>query len=101
MNTCFSWLEKHVNKAVNKNFLVQTHHFKHRLQTESSISLPGDRDLKDWLVMTTGSSWEKPVCIISSIDNKAVSFLSNKSNSLDPIPDVCNDLSDTTKGIVK
>jgi hypothetical protein len=41
------------------------------------------------------------VCIISSIDDKAVSFLSNKSNSLDPIPDVCNDLSDTTKGIVK
>ena len=100
MNTCYSRLEKHVNKAVNKIF-GQTHHFKHWLQTESSISLPGDRDLKDWLVMTTGSSWEKPVCIISSIDDKAVSFLSNKSNSLDPIPDVCNDLSDTTKGIVK
>ena len=100
MNTCYSRFEKHVNKAVNK-IVVQAHHFKHRLQTKSSISLPGDRDSKDWLVMTTGSSWEKPLCIIPSIDDKALSFPSNKSNSLDPIPDVCNDLSDTTKGIVK
>ncbi len=43
----------------------------------------------------------KSLCIVASIDGEAVSCSSNKLNSSDPIPDVCNDLSDTTNGIVK
>ncbi len=41
------------------------------------------------------------MCIVASIDGVAFSFPSNKLNSFDPTPDVCNDLSDTMKGIVK
>jgi hypothetical protein len=78
-----------------------THHFKHRSHTDSSISLPGNRDSNDCLVITMGSSWEKSLCIIASIDGKAISFPSNKLNSFYLTPDVCIDLSNTTKGIVK